>query len=88
MFSFLKAVKSECKNFSWKNSLENECESPCSETNEMFCLDDISLMMNSYANSDKICLVLINSVNNLNELDSLKCARRILLNYVTFKSRI
>ena len=36
MFSFLKAVKSECKNFSGKNSLENECESPCSETNEMF----------------------------------------------------
>ena len=88
MFSFLKAVKSECKNFSSKNSLENECESLCSETNEMFCLDDINLMINSYANSDKICLALINSVNNLNELDSLKCARIILLNNVTFKSRI
>ena len=33
-----------------------------------------SLITNSYADSDKVCFELLNSINNLNDLDSLKCA--------------
>ena len=45
-----------------------------------------SLITNSYADSDKVCFELLNSINNLNDLDSLKCAWWILFNNVESKS--
>ena len=33
-----------------------------------------NLIKNSNADSDKVCFELLSSVNNLNDLDSLKCA--------------
>ena len=86
MFSFFNPVRTECKNCSCKNSLENEREFSCFETNGIFCLNGISLITNSYADYDKVCFASLNSVNNLNESDSLKCSRRILLNDVKLKS--
>ena len=70
----------ECKTFSCKISLEYDCESSCFETNEIFCLNYINLITNPCADSDKVRFALLNSINNLNELDSLKRARRLLLN--------
>ena len=50
-----------------------------------FCLNDRSLITNLHVDSDIICFALFNAVNNSNELDSLKCGRRILVNDVKFK---
>ena len=86
VFSFFKPVKTKCTNCLCEDSLENECESSCFETNEIFCLNNKRLITNSCADSDKISFALLNSLNNLNELDSLKSARSILLNDVKFKS--
>ena len=77
VFSFLKPVKTECHNCPYKNSLGNVCELSCFETNEIFCLSEVILITNSLANSDKVFVAQLNLVNNINELDFLRCARWI-----------